>query len=113
MEEFKFSYEQEQDDLFLYLEGKKSAGAVELGNFVFDFDEKENLVSIQISEASKVLSKLLSRIIELTNIKSIKTEVINFRNMAAVRIYVETDKEKIMTPILVPKIKQESPALSY
>ena len=113
MENFNFSYNEENDDLFLYLKGKKSKGAVELGNFVFDFDENENLVAIQIFEASKLLSKLLSKIIELTKIKSIKTEITNFRNMTAVRVYVETDKEKVMAPIIVPKLKQESPALSY
>jgi len=113
MENFKFSYDEENDDLFIYLEGKKSEGAVELGNFVFDFDKNENLVAIQIFEASKVLSKIMSKILELAKIKKIRVEVVNFRNMTAVRIFVETDKDKVMAPIIVPRIKQSSPALSY
>jgi len=113
MENFKFSYDEENDDLFIYLEGKKSKGAVELGNFVFDFDENENLVAIQIFEASKVLSKLLSRIIKLAKIKNIRLEIVNFRNMTAVKMFVETSEEKIMAPIIVPRVKRSSPALNY
>ena len=113
MENFKFSYDEQNDDLFVYLDGKKSEGAVEMGNFVFDFDKEENLVAIQISDASKVLSKLLSKIINLAKITSIKLEIINFRNMTAVRMFVETSEEKIVAPIIVPRVKQMSPALNY
>jgi uncharacterized protein YuzE len=113
MENFKFDYDKENDDLFIYLEGQKSEGAVELGNFVFDFDKKENLVALQIFEASKILSKLMSKIIELANIKNVKVEIVNFRNMTAVRMFLETDKEKLLAPIIVPRIQMESPALSY
>ena len=38
MKDFKFDYDEENDDLFIYLEGKKSAGAVEIGDFIVDFD---------------------------------------------------------------------------
>jgi len=37
MEDFKFDYDSENDDLFIYLPKVKSAGAVEMGNFIFDF----------------------------------------------------------------------------
>jgi len=113
MKDFKFSYDGDNDDLFIYSPDSKSKGAVELGNFVFDFDEKENLVAIQILEASKVLSKLVSKIIEIARIKGIKVGIINFRNMAFVKIELstQTDKETISMPI--PRIKEKSPALSY
>ncbi|MBI2630362.1 DUF2283 domain-containing protein [Candidatus Pacearchaeota archaeon] len=111
MENFKFSYDKEDDNLFIYLESQKSEGAVEMGNFVFDFNKDEDLVAIQIFEASKVLSKIMPKIIELANIKNIKMEIANFRNMTAVRMFIDTDKEAFMTPIIIPKIKQESPAL--
>jgi len=112
MKDFNFSYDNENDDLFIYIEGAKSKGAVELGNFVFDFDEKENIVAIEIFEASKILSKLISKIIELTKIKEIKAEVINFRNMNAMKIRIETDSGQAEGTIIIPKIKMESPALS-
>lgn len=57
MVKVKFSYDKENDDLFIYLPKSKSAGAIELGNFVFDFDENGKLVAIQIINASKVFSK--------------------------------------------------------
>ena len=39
MKEFKFSYDEGNDDLFVYLDGSKSEGAVEIGDFVFDFNK--------------------------------------------------------------------------
>jgi len=113
MKDFKFSYDKENDDLFIYLEGAKSKGAIELGNFVFDFDENEDLVAIQIFEASKMLSKLLFKIIELTKINGIRAEMINFRNMSALRIEIITNFDKFQETILIPNIRQKSPALAY
>lgn len=113
MREFKFSYDEDNDDLFIYLPGIKSKGAVEIGNFVFDFDEKENLVAIQILEAKQVLSKLLSKIIELARIKELKANVINFRNMTMIRLEISTDSEKESINMPIPRIKEQSPALSY
>jgi len=112
MKDFKFSYDKENDDLFVYLPGKKSKGGVEIGNFVFDFDEKENLVAIQIFEASQVLSKLLSKILELAKIKELRADIINFKNMAAVKLRIITDSEQETANIIIPRIKQEeNPAL--
>jgi len=111
MKDFNFSYDNSNDDLFIYIEGAKSKGAVELGNFVFDFDEKENLVAIQISEASKILSKLISRIIEITKIKEIKADIISFRNMNAMKMIIKTDSEKAEGTIIIPRLRGSSPAL--
>ncbi|MBU0957732.1 MAG: DUF2283 domain-containing protein [Nanoarchaeota archaeon] len=113
MRDFKFDYDEENDDLFIYLDGAKSKGAVEIGNFVFDFDESENLVAIEIFEASGVFSKLLAKMIELTNIKELKAEIINFRNMAAIQIKITTDSGNDTANITIPCIKEDSPALSY
>ena len=114
MKEFKFSYDKSNDDLFIYLPDKKSVGAVEMGNFIFDFDNNENLVAIQILEASKVLSKLVSRILKLARIKKLKVEIFNFRNMATVKLKIITDSEQETFNIIIPRIKQEnSPALAY
>ncbi len=113
MKNFNFSYDKNNDDLFICLGNAKSKGAVEIGNFVFDFDEKENVVAIQIFEASKVLSKLLSKFVELTKIKEMKADITNFRNMTAMKIKIITDSEDAEGVIIIPKIKQQSPALSY
>lgn len=113
MRNFSFDYDETSDDLFVYLEGQKSKGAVELGNFVLDFDEKGNLVAMEILDASKFLSKVLSKMIILTKIKEMKTEIINFRNMDAIRFEITTDSDKATAHILVPHIKEKSPALIY
>ena len=113
MEKFNFSYDSENDDLFIYLEGKKSAGAIELGNFVLDFDKKGDLVAIQILNVTEVFSKMLSKIIEITKIKEIKADIINFRNMDAIKFTVITDTAEETTNILIPHIKEKSPVLKY
>ena len=110
MKTFDFSYDSENDDLFMYSKGEKSAGAVELGNFVFDFDKKGTLVAFEIIDASETLSKLLSKMLEISKIKDIKAELVNFRNMASVKISVDNTP----TSIIIPNLKKEtSPALSY
>lgn len=111
MKNFNFSYDKENDDLFIYIEGAKSKGAVEVGNFIIDFDEEENAVAIEIFEASKVLSKIISKIVELAKIKDVKAEVINFRNMSAMKIEIKTDAGKAEGTIIIPRIKFSSPAL--
>ena len=50
---------------------------------------------------------------ELSEIKGFQAEIVNFRNMTMVRLEISTDtnKEEIVMPI--PRIKEQSPALSY
>lgn len=111
MKDFKFSYDEENDDLFIYLEKKKSAGAVEIGDFVIDFDDEENLVAVEVINASEVLSKLVSKVISIKNIKSIQANIIEFRNMNAIEIHVQLEDRKERVPIILPTIKRKSPVL--
>jgi len=113
MIDFNFSYDLGEDDLFVYIKGRKSAGAIELGNFILDFDEKGDLVAMQILNASEVLSKILSKIIELSQIKQMQVKIINFRNMDAIKFKILTDSEEETANILIPHIKEKSPALQY
>ena len=113
MQNFKYSYDQENDNLFIYLENSKSKGAIELGNFVFDLDKENNLVGIQIFEASKVLARILSNLAELTEIKEIKIETNNFRNMRAVKISIVSSLGKSEGVLALPDLNFQSPALSY
>jgi uncharacterized protein YuzE len=113
MQKFNFDYDLENDDLFIYLEGKKSLGAVELGNFILDFDNKGNLVAMQIINASEVFKKILSKIKEISNLKSIEVDIINFRNMEAIKFRVLTDSEEETANIFIPHIKEKSPVLTY
>lgn len=113
MEKFNFDYDTENDDLFVYLDGKKSAGAVELGNFILDFDSKGDLVAMQIFNVTDVLSKILSKMVEASKLKEIKINIVNFRNMDAIRFYVSDGDYGETTNILIPHIKEKSPVLQY
>lgn len=113
MEKFNFDYDLKNDDLFVYLEGKKSSGAIELGDFVLDFDKEGNLVAIQIMNASEVFAKILSKIIEIAKVKQIRVEIINFRNMDAIKFKVITENQQETANILIPHIKEKSPVLEY
>lgn len=113
MQNFKISYDKENDDLFVYLEGKKSKGAVEIGNFILDFDENQNLVAIQILEASIVLSKIAAKLMEVSKIKEFQADIINFRNMTTIQFKIITDSGQDTANLIIPRIKEQSPALSY
>ena len=113
MEKFNFNYDPVHDDLFAYLKGKKSSGAVEFGNFILDFDNEGNLVAIQILNAMEVLSKIMSKIIEINKIKEMKVDIINFRNMDAIKFYVSDGKNEEIANILIPHIREKSPVLNH
>ena len=113
MKRFNFSYDEDSDDLFVYLEGKKSEGAVELGNFILDFDKKGDLVAMEVLNVSEVFSKILSKTVEISKIKEIKIDIINFRNMDAIKFSVSDNKIKERTNILIPRIREKSPVLTH
>jgi uncharacterized protein YuzE len=113
MEKFDFNYDEENDDLFVYSKEKRSNGAVELGNFILDFDTSGNLVAMEITEASKVISKIVSKMIELNKIKEMRVEIVNFRNMDAIKFEIFTDSQNIKSSILIPNIREKSPVLRF
>jgi len=113
MENFNFDYDSENDDLFIYSENKKSSGAIELGNFILDLDEKGNLVAMQILNASEIFNRILSKIIDISKLKQIRVEIINFRNMEAIKFKIFTDTQEETANILIPHIKEKSPVLQF
>ena len=113
MKNFNIKYDLSSDDLFVYLDGAKSSGAVEAGNFIFDFDEAGNLIAMEIIDASKIFSSLLHKNIKLDKLKEFKAESTKFRNMHSVRFIVEDDAHKETASILVPHIIENSPSLCY
>lgn len=114
MKEFKTDYDEENDSLFVYSEDSKSNGAVEIGNFIFDFDKTGNLKAIEILEASEILKSLLSKAIELSKIKEFKAEVINFRNMASVKFSIKDELNNTeKSSFVIPRRIEKSPVLQY
>ena len=114
MEEFKFDYDEENDSLFAYLEGSKSNGAVEMGDFVFDFDKKGNLVAMEIFHVSEVLKAVLSKMIELARIKAFKVELFNIRNnRASIRFSIDDGSKMERASVIIPRVIERSPVLQY
>jgi len=80
---------------------------------VLDFDKDENLVAVEFINASDVLSKLVSEVISLTNIKSFQADIIRFRNMNAINIKVKLESGVERIPILFSSIKKRIPVLEF
>jgi len=114
MQDFKFDYDKENDSLFVYLEGSKSNGAVEIGDFIFDFDKSGNLVAIEISNASEIFKEILSKMIELSRIREFRVEIFNFRNnRTSIRFSISDGTERESASIIIPRITEKSPSITY
>lgn len=119
MQKFKFSYDEENDDLFLHSESSKSKGSVELGNLIFDYNSKKELVGIEILNASKVLGDLLSEEKThtlkdiLTNLTECRIELNSRNKFLIIKIYLMGKNMELKPVLSVPKIDEISPALAY
>jgi uncharacterized protein YuzE len=118
MSNFKFSYDKENDDLFLFDSDSKSRGSVELGNFVFDFDSKKNLVGVQIMEASTVIPEFLedskSGIREfLSSLKKCNVDIRLKNHLWIIKIALIGENQELKPIISIPEIRASSPALAY
>jgi len=115
MVKFKFSYDKENDDLFLFNPKSKSKGSVEIADLVFDYDSKMNLVGLQIMNASIFIKETLGDKISsvktmLNNLKECNVDFKLKNNFIFIKINLLA-KEKKMIPITVPNIRESSPAL--
>jgi hypothetical protein len=119
MVNFEFSYDQENDDLFLFRKDAKSKGSIEFGNLVLDFDSKKMLVGLQIMDATDFISEMTvldKKTVKeiLINLESCKGDFKPYRNMVLFKI-VLFSKYKKETPvsIMLPNITTPSPAITY
>ncbi|MGY4884336.1 MAG: DUF2283 domain-containing protein [Nanobdellota archaeon] len=113
MKEFKFDYDKENDSLFVYSDGPKSNGAIEIGNFVFDFDKKGDLKAMEILDASEILKNMLFKAIELSKIREFRADIINFRNMASIQFCISDDVHSERSSFIIPREIEKSPVLKY
>jgi hypothetical protein len=117
LQKFNFSYDLENDDLLLTRPNSKSKGSVELGNFVFDFDSKLQLVGIQVLEASKILTGIIgnggiSKKL-LKDLTSVKIEIKPNKNLLLIKLYLTAQQKEMLASLQVPNLKETSPALAY
>ena len=113
MKEFKTDYDEENDSLFVYSEGPKSNGAVEVGNFIFDFDKKGDLKAMEILEASEILKNILFKTIKLSEIREFKADMVNFRNMASIKFCISDDVNTERSSFILPREIEKSPSINY
>ena len=113
MKEFRFDYDAKYDDLFVYSD-EKSDGAIEIGDFVFDFTNEGKLVGFEIQNASKNLPKISEKPIDsLTKLKECKIEVNSMRNFLIIKIAFIYQKDIINANLVIPRITEKNPALYY
>jgi len=107
MRKFKFDYDGENDDLFLFRADSKSKGSVEFGKkIVLDFNKDRELVGIEILDATKTLSELAPAKKEfinlLKNLRECKIEIRENAGLIIVRMFLISKAEEVPTTITVP-----------
>lgn len=119
MQKFNFSYDKENNDLFLFNPKSKSKGSIELGDLILDYSPRKEIVGIQIMHASRFIKELTtdnnSETIReiLNNLKLCKVDIRIRNNLSIIKIYLFSKNNEIATVLSVPSIRQRSPALAY
>ncbi len=119
MQKFKFSYDKGNDDLFLYNPKSKSKGSVELGELIFDYNNKKELVGIQIMNATKLVKDIVNEkdieIIKeiLYNLKECKVEIKAQNKLLIIKIFLSSKTNEISPILPIPRIQETSPALIH
>lgn len=119
MQAYQFSYDKENDDLFLSKPASRSKGSVELGGIVFDYNSKRELVGIQIMSASTFLADVIEENDEesiknlLENLNECRVVVKPRGNLLIIKLFLTSKTQEITPVISIPNIKETSPALAY
>ena len=114
---FKFDYDSENNSLFLYNPKSKSKGSIELDDLIIDFNSRKEITAIEILNATQFFKGLETngfRITktELKDIKESKLDIISKNNFLVIKfMLLFNSKNTFSTPIIVPMLKDQSPAL--
>jgi len=117
MRKYKFSYDADNDALFIYHPRSRSKGGVECGQMIIDFNNKKEFVGIQLIGASGIIKDLLG---EKQSVDEVLSNLIDCRiseqrrgNMLLLRIVLSSKKKEIAPVLLIPSILESSPALAF
>jgi len=119
MQKFNFSYDKMNDDLFLYNPHSNSNGSVELGDFVFDYNDKKEIVGLQIMKASNIIKDLIEEkdkdIVKdvLNNLETSYVDIKIKNNSIIIKIQLFGNMHEISATLSIPGLKETSPALIY
>lgn len=114
IKKFKFDYDQENDDLFIYDPKSKSRASIEMDDMVVDYNNKKQISAIELLNASRFFNQIGYSLDEenLNNIKECKLEIIPQNNFLMIRLMLRLKEEKTSPLIMIPTIQNTSPALS-
>ena len=102
-------YDADSDSLAVSLSGKKSSGAIEMGDIIVDFDHNRELAGIELLNASDLLTKLTGRHVTSATLQHIETcelQVKQTSHTLVVTILLRTATGEITTPIAVPALAE-------
>lgn len=119
MQEFKFDYDKENDDLFLYNPRTKSTASIEVGKLVLDFNRQKKLTAIEIMDATDFLKPLAGKLkinkVALSNIVSCKIQTKAQDNFLLIKMLflMRINRKEIELPLNmpIPRVSERSPAL--
>lgn len=116
LNEFKFDYDPEEDLLYIYDENKKSKGSVEFADLIIDLDKNQNVVALEIFDASRYLSYLTNRRITKKQLKEIEKATLYFsvkKGLILIKFFLPLKKERIPVPIMIQNMHYHSPSLKF
>ena len=114
---FKFDYDPENDNLFLYNPKTKTNSSIEIDDIVIDFNSKKQLSAIEITNATQILSNLIKEKIMinktmLKDIRDCKIEIVKQNNHLVIRLFITLRSKQIFTPLIIPTISEPSPSIA-
>jgi uncharacterized protein YuzE len=118
IQKFKFDYDKENDNLFLYNPKYKSKASVELDDLIIDYTAKKEISAIELLHASNFFKDLFISPSTFTketfaNISECSIEIVPKNNFFIIKfMFILNSQEQIIAPILVPSINELSPAIS-
>lgn len=119
MQKFNFSYDSDNDDLFLFSPSAKSKGSIEMGDFIFDFNSRKELVGVELMNASGIISDTSSEKDRkevrdmLSTLERTEVDINPKGNMIIIKVCLISRAKRLMQTISVPQVREPSPALAY
>ena len=119
LRKFNFDYDSENDDLFLYDPKTKSKASIEIDDFIIDFNSKKELCAIELLHATEFFKNMDVESVKidkkmLEDIKGCKVNIVPKNNFLFIQLMLTfKSKKQLITPVFVPMIREQSPALAY
>jgi len=98
---FKCQYNEKSDILRVLKIGEKIKGSAEIGDFIIDFNKKDQIVGVEILNISELLKQINIEPSNLTEIKS-----------AEIRAIQKPHKIAVFVMLSFPKLEQEVPLMA-